>query len=211
MENKCKHERLELRGHERPEGLPEGCMYLTNLSLVCLDCGTHLMYTPDDLKQIVNIPHPPTEECNHSWNMISHPLSYWAYSTCLQCGKQFAPSAPTTKLVVSAGPLPEHITIKDDLDFPGRETPDSLLHVDMSGRMGITDPDTMVEIYKVDDSISISDVETIPLEFRIADADPMEYLECYSDHFEMNGIRCTDEEAIAFIKRVAKYYEDGGE
>ena len=104
MKNKCKHEHLELRGHERPEGLPDDNIYLTNLSLVCLDCGTHLMYTPDDLTQIVNIPHPPKDECNHSWNMITTPIAYWAYSTCLQCGKKFAPSAPTTKLVLSGGP-----------------------------------------------------------------------------------------------------------
>ena len=35
-----------------------------------------------------------------------------------------------------------------------------------------------------------------------------EKLECYSDHFIWNGIPCTDEVAIDYIKRIAKYYED---
>ena len=35
-----------------------------------------------------------------------------------------------------------------------------------------------------------------------------ESLECYSDHFTWNGYSCTDEEALAFIKHMAKYYED---
>ena len=35
-----------------------------------------------------------------------------------------------------------------------------------------------------------------------------ESLECYSDHFTLNGFSCTDEEAVAFIKRMAKHYED---
>ena len=35
-----------------------------------------------------------------------------------------------------------------------------------------------------------------------------ESLECYSDHFTWNGFACTDDEALAFIHRMAKYYED---
>ena len=35
-----------------------------------------------------------------------------------------------------------------------------------------------------------------------------ESLECYSDHFTWNEYSCTDEEALVFIHRMAKHYED---
>lgn len=99
---KCKHENLKLIGHEPPGGLTIGGMWLSDLGLVCQDCGTHLVTMPDSVNHIKNIPHPSKEECEHPNNTKLHPLNVIGGWTCLQCGASGIAS-PTCKLeVISA-------------------------------------------------------------------------------------------------------------
>lgn len=96
----CPHKNCELRGHTRPDNLPENAFWLNDPSLICLDCGTHLMYIPSDVTCIKNIPHPPREECDHPKNMIVYPFG-WGPLVCLQCGEGLPRPIPESLLVIS--------------------------------------------------------------------------------------------------------------
>jgi len=95
----CEHKKLELRGHIKPEGLPENCLWVNDLSMVCLDCGVHLMNSPKDLTCIINIPHPARDKCTHPFNVRSYPLCGLGAWQCLQCGEKGV-SAPVRKLEI---------------------------------------------------------------------------------------------------------------
>ena len=97
----CKHKRLELRGHLKPEGLSETDLWISDLSLVCLDCGTHLMNSPKDLTRIINIPHPAKKDCIHPFNVCASHLGGFGSWQCLQCGETGV-SSPTTNLEVKS-------------------------------------------------------------------------------------------------------------
>ncbi len=95
----CKHENLKLIGHEPPGGLTIGELWLSDHSLECQDCGTHLCYLPDNIACIKNIPHPPREECEHPQNIKHYSISGLGGWTCLQCGEKGITS-PICKLEV---------------------------------------------------------------------------------------------------------------
>ncbi len=79
----CEHGRLELRSHEPPSESRD-LFWCTESYLICLDCSTRLMYVPNDLTAILNIPHPPKDECDHPSKNCTYGLA--GGRTCLQCG-----------------------------------------------------------------------------------------------------------------------------
>jgi len=94
---KCKHENLELRGHEPPGGLSLGDLWLPDLSLQCMDCGDYILTTPRDVRKIKNIQHCKPEKCDHPLNLRSFHLAGFGAWTCLKCGERGI-SSPKTKL-----------------------------------------------------------------------------------------------------------------
>ena len=98
----CPHGRLELRGYERPKDLASDTLWLPETHLVCLDCATYLMSSPDDLTTIVNIPHPPREECTHPDGVRVSPLCGFGRWRCLQCGEA-GMATPTSRLEIISG------------------------------------------------------------------------------------------------------------
>lgn len=101
MSKKCKHKNCELSGHVHP-GMSDDYLFISELKLTCLDCGTRLVTRPKDLKHIRNIPHPKPENCAHPDSVRSYNVGYGGGATCLQCGEYFAPVVPTTKLDITA-------------------------------------------------------------------------------------------------------------
>lgn len=95
----CQHSHLELRGWERPDDLAEDDLWLRDEYIACLDCEAHLMYMPDDVTRIVNIPHPPREECEHTHK--HHLLCGFGAWVCLNCGETGV-SSPAAKLHFSS-------------------------------------------------------------------------------------------------------------
>lgn len=95
----CNHKRLVLKGHEKPTGLKDSDFWLSDLSLVCESCGTHLMSSPKDLKRIINIPHPTQEACEHPHNTVAYALNGFGRWFCLRCGAEGIAS-PVSKLEV---------------------------------------------------------------------------------------------------------------
>lgn len=87
----CQHDRLELRG------LSDNTLWLRDEYLECLNCGVRLLYIPDDVTKIVNIPHPPPAECCHEHK--HYHLCGFGKWTCLNCG-EVGISSPTAKLHV---------------------------------------------------------------------------------------------------------------
>lgn len=84
----CLHKRIGLRDWQ-PDSI------FTSEYLICLDCSCHLLYIPHDLTQIINIPHPPLEDCPHTHK--HHLLTGFGRWICLNCGHSEI-SVPKTKL-----------------------------------------------------------------------------------------------------------------
>jgi hypothetical protein len=95
----CRHGQLQLSGHDYEP--PDGTLFIRELSLRCLDCNSNLLYIPNDVLKIVNIPHPAQTECEHPGNTREYHLCGFGSSTCLQCGKYFGPASPSVKLHIS--------------------------------------------------------------------------------------------------------------
>lgn len=98
----CQHERLELCGWDRPDGLAEDALWLRDEHLVCLDCEAQLMYMPEDVTRIINIPHPAKEVCFHTHKHY-HLCGFGAWA-CLNCGETGI-SSPAARLCFSGKPL----------------------------------------------------------------------------------------------------------
>lgn len=100
--NSCKHLNCELRNYKKPKGLSENTFWFSESTLICLDCGTHLLYVPEDVTCIKNILHPAEDICKHTIEMRTWSLCGFGSSTCLQCGKKFGPVSPETKLSITS-------------------------------------------------------------------------------------------------------------
>jgi len=96
----CTHKHLGLQGWVESESLSDDTLWLRGEYLKCFDCGTRLLYIPDDVTKIVNIPHPDRGECQHEhkhYHLCG--LGEW---TCLNCGETGV-SFPTAKLHIFSG------------------------------------------------------------------------------------------------------------
>ena len=84
---------------------------------------------PSDLARIVNIPHPPPDECQHPNNTRVFPLSGFGAWCCLQCGTGGI-AKPTHKLEVTASAI-----------WPAVTEPGAVLSLSPSGSFGIVEND----------------------------------------------------------------------
>lgn len=95
----CKHPRLELRDGQPPPGLDRDVIWIAEPYLYCPECKTHPVMLPDDLNTIVNIPHPPKNECEHPRENRAYNIGIAGGWTCVQCGERHVES-PSSKLEI---------------------------------------------------------------------------------------------------------------
>ena len=82
--NECNHKEVMLEGFSKNEWKGDTLVF-SDPYLECKSCKTHLMCMPDDIRQIVNVPHYEESECPHRHEIHTMEIGEWV---CLNCGRR---------------------------------------------------------------------------------------------------------------------------